>query len=203
MKKIILTLIFVSLLALIGVIAHAASTTSTYLPLVMMAPPTPTPTLTPTPVPTPLLLPNGDFEQGRTIWHEYSSLGFSIIHYKDELKVPPYDGSWAAWEGGSNNLAESIDQTVLVSADRPFLSFWIWINSTDSCNNDLAKVTVKSTVIEQFWLCTSSNTNKWVQKVYDLHSYVGQNVTIMVSITTNGSLPSSLYLDHFAFQWNP
>jgi hypothetical protein len=201
MKRIVLASVFVLLLAIIAIGAHAATTQLTYMPLVMNPPPTPTFTLTPTATPTPVVLPNGGFEQGHTIWHEVSSKGFEIIQYKDTLPVAPYQGSWAAWEGGSDSMAESIDQTVLVTAERPYLSYWRWIKSTDSCSHDIGKVMINNNTIDSFSLCSSTNTGKWVKVVYNLKSYAGPNVVLKISLTNDGNLPSSLFLDYFVFQF--
>jgi hypothetical protein len=198
MKRVVLATVFVLLLSIIAIGAHAAATYSNYAPIVLVAPPTPTSTPTPTATPIPVLLPNGSFESGRTIWHEVSSMGFAIIQYKDDLSVKPYDGSWAAWEGGSNDLSESIDQTVQITALRPYLSYRRWIKSTNACGNDIGKVTINGVSIDQFSLCT--NTNGWAKVVYNLSTYVGQSVILKIALTNDGNLPSSLFLDYFVFQ---
>jgi len=205
MKRTVLVLSFGILLAIIVIGVSAATTTSTYIPIVYKAispTPTVTPTPTATPIPGPILLPNGDFEQGHVSWHEYASLGlgFPIINYKTDLPVPPYDGSWAAWMGGAANGVDTLDQTVLVPADHPYLSFWMYISSTDYCGYDVAYFFVDNTIIGQTWLCSANNTYGWVKKVYDLHSLIGQHVDIMVYTGNDLTHISSLYLDHFAWQ---
>jgi hypothetical protein len=202
MKKLILSLILILAIFVIGVTVASANTI--YLPLAQKEPPTPTPTLTPTPtstpIPSPQLLPNGDFEQGHVSWNEYSNHGYAIINYMSSLPVPPYDGSWAAWLGGAANDADTLHQTVYVSPERPYLSAWLYISSTDLCGYDVAYFFINNTVIAQTWLCTDNNTNGWVQRVYDLHSMVGQNIDIMIYVGTDATRLSSLYLDHFAWQ---
>jgi hypothetical protein len=207
MKKIVFGLVL--LLAILIVWVSVASAGTTYLPLVSNAIPptatlTPTPTSTPTPTPTalpgPVLLPNGDFEQGHAVWHEYSNHGYDIITYKSSLPVPPKDGSWAAWLGGASNDADTLDQTVYISADRPYLSVWMYISSTDFCGYDVVYIFVNNNLVGQNWLCSENNTYGWVQKVYDLHSLVGQNITIMIYVGTDLTRLSSLYLDRFMFQ---
>ena len=145
-------------------------------------------------------MPNGDFEQGHVSWHEYSNHGYNIINYYSALPVTPYDGSWAAWLGGAANDADTLDQNVVVPVDRPYLSFWLYISSTDFCGYDIAYFFVNNTIIGQTWLCTDENTYGWVQKVYDLHAVAGQNVDIMAYVGTDLTRLSSIYLDHFTFQ---
>ncbi len=203
MKRIVLISVFVILVALIGIGVRAAENMNTYLPIVMMSPPTPTPTLTPTPIPTPQLLPNGDFEQGRTVWHEYSNHPYAIIRKKgDGLPINPYSGSWAAWMGGANNQTDTLDQTVTVPTNLPYLAYWRWLDSTDFCGYDTVKVKINNTSIEDFSLCKTGNTNGWVKKIYDLRSYAGKSITLKFAVTTDANNISSLYLDYFVFQWN-
>lgn len=197
MKKLILVLLFMLIILAIWVSVALAGTS--YLPIVNKSL-TPTPTPTATPLPTPILLPNGDFEQGRVIWHEYSSRGFAIIVNKSTLPVTPYDGSWAAWLGGAVKGVDTLDQTVLVTAERPYLSFWMNIVSTDYCNYDWATFSVNSTELAKIWLCKDNNTNGWVKKVYDLHPFIGQNVLITAHAENDLTNISSLYLDRFMFQ---
>jgi hypothetical protein len=195
------------LTVLFGFGVRAALAYQTYLPIISNPPtptltPTPTPTSmpTPTPNPNPILLPNGDFEQGQVIWNEYSNYGYEIIRNVTNLHIPPHNGEWAAWMGGAFNDIDQIDQTVLVPSDHPYLSFWLWILSTDYCNNDFAYVFVGNDQIDGHNLCYDHNTNGWVQKVYDLRAYSGQTIDLIISVETNGTYVSSIYLDDFEFQ---
>jgi hypothetical protein len=193
MKKMILVLVL--LLALLAVGVSVASAGSVYLPIVNKSQPTPTPT----PNPDPVLLPNGNFEQGHKIWEEYSNFGYDIIRPKDEISVPPHSGSWAAWMGGTNNIVETLRQTVLVPSDHPYLSFWLWIISTDACDKDFAYVDIGNDRIDTHDLCYDHNTYGWVQKVYDLRAYRGQSVDLILAVETNATIISSIYLDDFEF----
>lgn len=193
MKKIILVLVL--LLAILTVGVSVVSAASIYLPIVNKTQPTPTPT----PNPNPVLLPNGDFEQGHKIWEEYSNHGYDIIYPKDEISVTPHGGNWAAWMGGTNNVVETLNQTVLVPADHPYLSFWHWIISTDACEKDFVYVYIGNDRIDKHDLCYDHNTNGWAQKVYDLRAYSGQNVNLKISVETDATIISSIYLDDFEF----
>ena len=200
MKKLVLALGLVCLLTLLGIGVNAALSASMYFPIVYKAPATPIPSQTPDP--GPILLPNGDFEQGHETWIEYSNLGYPLIRYYDELAIAPHSGKWAAWLGGSANNIEQLGQTVLVTPDRPYISFWLWISSIDHCNFDFAYIFVGEDQIDKHDLCYDHNTNGWVQTVYDLRAYSGQTVDIIISVDTDPSYNSSLYLDDFEFQPN-
>jgi hypothetical protein len=203
MRRIVLVLVL--LLAMMGIVVRAASSTQTYLPITYQAPSTPTPTPTPSPTidPFPILLPNGDFEQGREVWKESSDSDNPLIYYIDDLVVQPFNGSWAAWFGGILNENESIWQFVLVPADHPYMSYWHWIVSEDICGTDLASVEVNAVMIDSYYLCEDNNTDGWVQKVYDLRVYSGQTVEVKIGASNNSTIPSSLFVDYFTFQTQP
>lgn len=179
--------------------------------------PTATPTLTATPTsgynfihipfvykpnltPSPVLFPNGDFEQGSVIWEEYSSGGYELIYQKSDLPVSPYDGEWAAWLGGALDEDDYIEQSVLIPPNHPYMVYWYWIVSTDYCGYDVTKVIIGRDTLDSYWLCQDNNTNGWKQKVYDLRTYSGQTISILVSVETDLTFNSHLFLDHFTFQ---
>jgi hypothetical protein len=206
MKKITLPFIVVLLLGMLVVGVSLAATNTTYLPIVNRAPstPTPTPTSTPTPTPTPnpnpVAIPNGGFEEGRVSWHEYSSVGHALILQNSDIA---HSGSWYAQLGGTNNDIDSIDQTVTVPADHPYLSFWRSIASYETvCGNDVYKITVNGNVIDNYPLCQSNNSG-WHRKAYDLHAYAGQSVSLVIRVETNSSILSTLLVDDIEFRVNP
>jgi hypothetical protein len=188
----------------VGVSLAAANTV--YLPIVNRAPntPTPTPTSTPTPTPTPnpspIALPNGGFEQGHVSWIEYTNQNHIIILQNSSIA---HTGSWYAQLGSSNNNKDSIDQTLLIPADHPYLSFWRSISSAETtCGNDEYKILVNNTVIDNYPLCQAYNST-WHRKAYDLRAYAGQTVTLMIRVETNSSIISTLLVDDFEFRINP
>ncbi len=161
---------------------------------------TPTRTASPTGTPAPVLFPNGNFEQGRVIWTEYSSNGFPLILPRSDILVPPYDGEWAVWLGGVDYEISYIQQQILVPTNYPFMSYWVWIASADICGYDAGGVLVNGAVVDSYWLCSPNDTNQWVQRVVDLRAYAGQTVTIQIKAVLDGSLNSNLFIDHVAFQ---
>jgi hypothetical protein len=209
MKRMIV--VFVLLVAFFVVGVSVAFANTIYLPIVLSEATstptvTPTPTSTPTPTPTvnpaPILLPNGDFEQGRAVWTEYSSYGYALIWNKDNSPSPvlPHGGNWAAWLGGANNDHDKLDQWVTIPADHPYLSFWLNIISTDTCAHDVSYVFVGNTQIDGHYMCSANNTNGWVKKVYDLRAFSGQTVDLILLVETDGNYISSIFLDDFYFQ---
>lgn len=175
--------------------------------------PTSTPTATPTSTPTPSPTPGGptptpppcgigncDFEQGATIWTEYSQKGWPLIMHADDLPILPHSGSWAAWLGGDDDEIAYLQQSVFVPADRPYLGYWHWIESEDLCGYDFAYVRINDNTVHQYDLCSSNNTNGWVLHVVSLSAYTGQTVQLQVRVETDSSRISNLFLDDFAFQ---
>lgn len=118
----------------------------------------------------------------------------------DDLPVSPHSGSWAAWLGGDDNEIAYLQQSVYVPVERPYLAYWHWIYSYDVCGYDFAYVRINGNTVHQYDLCDSSNTNDWALRVINLSAYAGQTVQLQVRVETDDSVPSSLFLDDFAFQ---
>ena len=120
-------------------------------PTATVLPPSPTATTAP---PTPVALPNGNFEQGRTIWQEFSTHGWPLIVHEGpnstDLPIPAHSGVWAAWLGGDDDEVAYIQQAVTVPAAAPYLHFWGWIDSGDVCGYDFASVRVNNIAVETY-----------------------------------------------------
>ncbi len=162
--------------------------------------PTSTPTHTLTPTTTACGIGNCDFEQGATVWTEYSQNGWSLILQAAALPVLPHGGSWAAWLGGDYNEIAYLQQSVLVPANLPYLGYWHWIDSLDACGFDHAYIRINDNLVHQYDLCSYENTNGWELHVVNLSDYAGQTVQLQVRVETDGSLTSNLFLDDFAFR---
>ena len=153
---------------------------------------------------TTQLLPNGDFEQGSTIWTEFSQNGWDIILHKDDPDttppVPPHSGDWLAWLGGDFDEISYIEQQVMVPAQTSSLRYWHWIDSEDLCDFDIATVTANGSTVEQYSLCEDSNTNGWVLHEVSIASYAGQTVTLRIHVDTDDTWNSNLFVDDFSFE---
>ena len=164
-----------------------------YLPLVIKTPPM-----------NPGGIPNGDFEQGRAVWTEFSSKGYNLILDSIEMPTgyPPHGGNWAAWLGGDVNELSRLYQTVTISAATPYLAFWHWIASYDVCGLDRARVKINEQIIQSYDLCQANETGQWQQQVVNLTAYAGQSVQLEFLVeTTTGS--SSWFLDDITLQSAP
>ncbi len=91
-----------------------------------------------------------------------------------------------------------------VSQDDPYLSYWRWIASEEpgTCAN-LARVIVNGTTVEQFALCSTTNTHGWVEQVLDLKAYAGKTVNLQFTVTIKSAENGNLYLDDIQFQSTP
>lgn len=158
----------------------------------------------------PLVLMNGDFELGRAYWIETSlKNNVNIINttadlYKDR-HLPVRSGKWITWLGGATNENASISQKVTINPGYPYLSYWHWIGSLDSCTNDkdIARILVNGNVIASYDLCKSTQTNGWKAKFFDLSGYAGQDVTISINVITDGTENSNLFIDDVTFTAGP
>jgi thermitase len=144
---------------------------------------------------------NGDFEAGSTIWTEFSSNGYDLILPGGFLGgVAPHSGSWAVWLGGAHNETAYIEQQVTVPAGRPYLQYWHWIDSEDSCGFDLASVRVNGVRIETYDLCGSKKTAGWVVHTVNLGAFAGQSIALQIRVQTDDSRLSNLYVDDVSFK---
>lgn len=170
-----------------------------YLPLIVNsdepAPPPPPP-------PPPAAIVNGDFESGPVGWLEYSLQGWDLILPSSVLPpgLLPRSGNWLAWLGGDDNEVAFIQQQVAVSSANPYLAYWYWSASQDSCGQDWAQVRVNNVAVHGHQLCTATNSGGWVPQVLSLEGYAGQTVTLEFRAETNAALNSNFFLDDVAFQ---
>jgi hypothetical protein len=148
-------------------------------------------------------LVNGNFESGSTGWTEHSYQGYALILPGSSLPggVTPHGGNWVAWLGGADNEISYVRQQVTVPVGSPFLGYWHWIASLDSCGFDFGGVIVNdATVVDVYNLCTSTNTGGWVKHVVNLSAYAGQTVSLQIRAETDISENSNLFVDDVAFQ---
>jgi subtilisin family serine protease len=143
---------------------------------------------------------NSGFESGKANWQEFSTHGWPIIMINTDLLIGvlPHGGSWAAWEGGDDSDTSYVQQTVTISC--PYLAYWHWIASEDTCGNDFAGVVVNGNGVDQYDLCVDSNTGGWVKHVVNLGAYVGQTVQLQIRTETNSSMNSNLFVDDVSLQ---
>ncbi len=150
------------------------------------------------------LVPNGDFEQGATIWIQSSSNGRQQIRNSfAPNSVTPYSGAWGAWLGGALNEQGYLQQTVTVPAGAPYLYFYNWIGSADLLGFDFGYVMINGTPVSTVDLYSGANTGGWVKRVTNLSAYAGQTVTLRIAIATDDSLNSNWFIDDVGFQSTP
>jgi hypothetical protein len=158
----------------------------------------------PTPLPPPPSctdIPNGDFESGAVSWSEYSSHGWDLIG--EWSLVTGHSGTWYTWLGGEYDDTSYIDQVLTVSASCPYLVFYHYIASQDSCGLDNGYVRINETAVETIQLCSTNSTGGWVKKSIDLSSYADQSVSIQFRVETDSSLNSNWFIDDVSFQASP
>jgi len=161
-----------------------------YLPLVLKNYPLPL---------SPLV--NGDFESGSGVgWSEFSTHGWPIVlNTGFPGSVTPHSGAWAAWLGGGDSDISYIQQQVTVSAGAPYLTYYHWIASADSCGFDFASVLINGVAVDTYNLCSSQATGGWVTHNVNLSAYAGQSVMLQIRVETDSALNSNLFVDDVSF----
>lgn len=148
---------------------------------------------------------NPDFESGSTGWTEFSQQGvLPLITDAASLPITPHSGSKAVWLGGLVDEINYVEQSVTVPAAAPYLAYWHWIASSDSCGFDFGGVIINgSTIADVYDLCSSTDTSGWQQHVVDLSAYAGLTVMVQIRAETDASVNSNLFIDDVAFQASP
>jgi len=150
------------------------------------------------------LVPNGDFEQGATIWTQSSTNGRQQIRNSfAPNSVSPYSGAWGAWLGGALNEQGYLQQTVTVPASAPYLYFYNWIGSADYQGYDFGYVVINGVTVSTVDLHSGANTGGWVKRVTNLSAYAGQTVALRIAVATDDSLNSNWFIDDVGFQSTP
>jgi len=161
----------------------------------------PVATATTPPVATATTIPGGDavanrgFENGTTPWVQASSGGYQVISTSR-----PHTGSYSAYMGGYNSGTESVYQTITVPANGA-LSYWWYMSTGESGTTayDYLRVRIYNTSgtllgTVRTW-SNASTKNVWSQDTVSLAAYAGQTVRLSFGVTTDGSLPSTFYVD--------
>lgn len=143
---------------------------------------------------------NGDFEAGPSHWIEYSTHGWSLITNSFPGGMMPRSGSWAVWLGGENDEVAYIAQQVTVPPGRPYLTYWHWIASEDTCGYDFGGVIINDAVVDVYDLCGSAATYGWTKHSVNLSAYAGQQVAMQIRVETDSAFNSNLFVDDVAFQ---
>ncbi len=144
---------------------------------------------------------NGGFEAGLTAWSEYSSNGYEVIVSTDsDPGLIPHNGKWLAWLGGVLSEVAWIEQEMVVPTSAPYLHYWHWIWSEDTCGFDAASVWVDDVEVETYDLCGLQNTGGYVEHVVDLAAYAGQRIRLRIRVDTDSAFNSNLYVDDVSFQ---
>ena len=168
----------------------------TYIPLAILIPS------------TTKLIPNGDFEEGRTIWTEFSKWSNPLILHDDDLPrgISPHAGSWAAWLGGDSNEEAYIEQSVFIQSYYAYLSYWYWLDWPFPCQGSTAAeatVSIDGTTVYQTDVCQDTDTGGWVKQVIDVQAFAGQTVKLRFQLVTKSSSFANVYLDDVALQNSP
>ena len=152
-------------------------------------------------------LPNGGFESGHTDWLEFSLQGqHFLIWHANEMPVPPYGGSWAAWLGRVHDEISFVYQDLTVpEGSSVFLRYWHWIESWDSCGYDFGYVVINDLWQDTYDLCQATNTGEWVLHSVNISRFAGQFVRLEIWGVTDSTYGSNLYVDdvYFDFTGSP
>jgi hypothetical protein len=143
---------------------------------------------------------NGDFEAGNDgSWTVYSKLVRSLILHADFTTIKPHSGDYLAWLGGEDGETARLTQSVTIPPSHPYIHFWYIIDSSDTCDNDYARVKINGGTFTVLDLCSPRNTDGWASTVLNLSVYAGETVTLQFEVTTDTSYVSNFYLDDVLF----
>lgn len=151
------------------------------------------------------LLGNPGFENGSANPAPWTVTGGVVDSSAAE---PAHGGSWKAWLCGYAAVhTDSVLQQVAIPSGKSSatLTFWLHIDTDETTTTtafDTLKVQIRNssgTVLAT--LATYSNLNAnagYVQKSFNLNSYIGQTIQVYLVGTEDSSLQSSFVVDDFA-----
>ena len=152
-------------------------------------------------------IPNGDFESGRTVWSESSKWDNVLIVTDQELPggIAPHGGNWAAWLGGDDNEQATIEQSLFVDPQYPYLAYWQWLDWPFPCADPGALFTVSlgGTILAQTEVCDATTTGGYVHVVLDAGAFAGQSATLRFQLTTPVNNFANVFLDDVTLQSAP
>lgn len=147
-----------------------------------------------TPPPPGNLLANPGFESGATSWTQTTGVISSDA-------TRSRTGSWLAWlDGYGTTHTDTLSQSVTIpSASSASLSLWLKVSTSETGTTayDTFKVQVVNGSTTST-LATYSNVNAssgYLQKTFNLSSYVGKSVTIKLVGAEDSSLATSFFVD--------
>ena len=143
---------------------------------------------------------NGNFEAGRTAWTEVEDNIFNdypLIVMENQIPplIDPYDGIWVSWLGGDSGMTSYIEQTITVPAVRPELEYYQWIDSNFACDGSFGRISIGGTTMDEYGLCSATDTGGWVKRTINLSTFAGQTVILRFLSQTGATNYSSLYID--------
>lgn len=150
-------------------------------------------------------LDNPDFELGKVGWFFYSTQGGGDI-----ISIAPEPRGYYSSRLGndSENLRRAyISQQATVPQGKSWLTFWYFVDSQeDYCPAytlyDFLRIEINGYEMLTFPLCEDpENPNRvWLKRAVDLSIYQGMNVYLKIYFESDGTLPTDLYVDDFAFE---
>lgn len=162
-----------------------------------------------------LVLDNGDFDRGNVGWGEESpTFPGSLIVEGGVGGAPAADsGSRIAWLGRTNGETSELSQVIAVPAGigPSFVTFRFQIASDETnCDqgtpSDVLTLLVNGVQVDGIVVCSGFNTGAtWTDFsfVEDLAAYAGQTIALRIRMRTNGTLPSSFFLDSLRISATP
>ena len=162
-----------------------------------------------------IVLENADFDRGRVGWGEESEkFPGSLIVEGGAAGVPAADsGTRVAWLGRVNGETSDLSQVIAVPAGigPSFLRFRYQIDSTETgCDQavptDSLTLLIDGVQVDGIVVCSGFNTGPaWndFSFVTDLAAYAGKTIALRIRVRTNGSLPSSVFLDSLRIAATP
>lgn len=154
---------------------------------------------------------NGSFEEGpdvgwRVVFNTVPTSAF--IRRATPETGPAYHGQWLMALGGASGISERIIQEgFTIPVDRPYLTFWYRVTTTEpDCSEpyrNSVSVTIDaesaSKILGGFDLCQYAARSGWQRLRYPLHDYVGPNARLSFDIHTDSEYPATMYVDYIQF----
>jgi hypothetical protein len=141
------------------------------------------------------VLQSPSFEQGSDIgWTQFSNTGQELI-----TMTRPHTGQYSAELCGRNGCMDSIQQQVTIPYNGQ-LRFWWYMSTQEETAEAHDGLQVQLITEDGHTASVARHTNQdirdtWVQDMIDVSQAAGQTVTLRFTARTDGSLPTTFWVD--------
>jgi hypothetical protein len=149
---------------------------------------------------------DGGFEEGSSPWSPKGSVGIGAFTKPHAGQFFAYFGVGADGHSAALNASGSIQQTITIpkSATNLWLTYWVWVSTTETDGNVHDKVTVQlqdlsGNTLETRVITNLESTGDYLRHAISVAPYAGRTVRLSFTGLSDGTNATTFRLDDVAF----